>query len=87
MTSELGSQDRGAVSTKRISVLAKMFSRQAKMLTKCNDEMFNGMFSDRVILMVELPEKRSMKAQVKGNGPVRWCMLGDNSRYSDHELG
>src|SRR6266496_3157228 len=67
MASELGSQDRVAVSAKVISCLEGTLSRRTKVLTKRDDEVLNGMFGDRLILMVELSEKRPMKALVKGN--------------------
>src|SRR5712691_3603030 len=70
MASELGSQERVAVSTEVISIPEGTLSCRAKVLTKCDDEVLNGMFGDRLVLMVKLSEKRPMKALVKGNSQL-----------------
>src|SRR5712692_532543 len=70
MASELGSQDRVAVSTEVISIPEGTLSCRAKVLTKRDDEMLNGMFGDWLVLVVELSEKRPMKALVKGNSQL-----------------
>ena len=67
MASELGSQNRVTVSTEVISIPEGTLSCRAKVLTKRDDEVLNGMFGDWLVLVVELSEKRPMKALVKRN--------------------
>src|SRR6266852_2052718 len=48
------------------SKLVKIADRP-KVPTEGDDQVLDGMFGDRLIFMIELPEKRPMKALVKGN--------------------